>query len=136
MHQISRRSFVKGIGALPFALALPRVAGATDPVLRYDLASPQGRDMLAIYADAVRKMQAYPNMTPLHWSWQWYTHFVTGTTTKADEISRIWGIFEYCHEPACPGDVGHLPALRAGSELLPCPGTACSSTTSSRSCDA
>ena len=90
MH-ISRRKFVQGVGALPLVLGLPRAARGNEPLVRHDLASPQGREMLAIYAGAIRKMQAFPNMTPLHWTWQWYTHFVTGTTTKADEIARIWG---------------------------------------------
>jgi len=91
MRQISRRTFVKGMGALPLALALPRIAGAAEPLLRCDLTTTHGREMLGVLAGAIRKMQAYPNMTPLHWTWQWYTHFVTGTTTKADEINRIFG---------------------------------------------
>ncbi|MFL6592122.1 MAG: tyrosinase family protein [Luteimonas sp.] len=89
--QISRRTFVQGVGALPLVLGLPRVARGSEPLVRHDLASPQGREMLAIYARAIRKMQSLTTMTPLHWTWQWYTHFVTGTTTKADEIARIWG---------------------------------------------
>ena len=90
MH-ISRRKFVQGVGALPLVLGLPRAARGSEPLVRHDLASPQGREMLAIYAGAIRKMQSRPDMTPLHWTWQWYTHFVSGTTTKADEIARIWG---------------------------------------------
>ena len=43
--------------------------------------------MLAIYADALRTMQAMGPDNPLSWMWQWYTHFVDGATTKANEIS-------------------------------------------------
>ena len=91
MNHISRRSFVKGIGALPLALGLPRIARGAEPMLRYDIASPQGQEMLAVYAGAIQRMQSFANLTPLHWTWQWYTHFVTGSTTKADEIARVWG---------------------------------------------
>jgi len=55
MRQISRRNFVKGMGALPLALALPRIAGATEPLLRCDLATSHGREMLAVLAGAIRK---------------------------------------------------------------------------------
>jgi tyrosinase len=91
MH-ISRRSFVKGVGALPLALGLPRIAGASDLLIRYDVASPQGQDMLATFADAVTRMQTrYLDSNPLGWMWQWYTHFVPDSTTKADEIQRVFG---------------------------------------------
>ncbi|MGN6512097.1 MAG: tyrosinase family protein [Lysobacteraceae bacterium] len=91
MPNITRRTFVQGVAALPLALGAMPLARAGAPYVRYDLASPQGRDMLAVLAGAVRRMQSYPNMTPLHWNWQWYTHFVRGDTTKADEIARLWG---------------------------------------------
>jgi len=90
MH-ISRRKFVQGVGALPLVLGLPRAARGSEPLVRHDLASPQGREMLAIYAGAVRKMQSRTGVSPLNWTWQWYTHFVSGATTKDDEIARIWG---------------------------------------------
>jgi hypothetical protein len=73
------------------ALGVTRLAHATDPLVRYDLSSPQGQEMLVIFANAVRKMQAYKDSTPLSWRWQWYTHFVTGTTTKTDELNRVFG---------------------------------------------
>jgi tyrosinase len=90
MGSITRRAFVKGAVALPIAMgAIPKAFGATR--MRYDLASPQGQQMLAIYADAVRQMQALGPDNPMSWTWQWYTHFVDGATTKADEITRIFG---------------------------------------------
>jgi tyrosinase len=88
---LSRRTLLKGLGAMPMALGLTSIAQATDSRIRYDLASAQGQQMLAIYADAVAKMQALGPDNPMSWMWQWYTHFVDGATTKADEINRIFG---------------------------------------------
>lgn len=91
MSTVSRRTFVKGMAALPLTLALPRVARGATYLVRYDLASPQGQEMLAIYADGVRRMEAMGPDNPLSWMWQWYTHFVDGTTTKAAELDRVFG---------------------------------------------
>jgi hypothetical protein len=88
---LPRRALLKGIGAMPIAMGLAPMARAADPRIRYDLASTQGQQMLAIYADAVAKMQALGPDNPMSWMWQWYTHFVDGATTKADEINRIFG---------------------------------------------
>jgi len=90
MGSITRRDFVKGAAALPLAMGFIPDAFAANKV-RYDIASPQGQQMLAIYADAVRQMQLLGPDNPMSWTWQWYTHFVDGATTKADEITRIFG---------------------------------------------
>jgi len=92
MGSISRRDFVKGIAALPLAMGVSTKALAqTTLKIRYDIASPEGQQMMALYADAVRQMQALGPDNPMGWLWQWYTHFVNGTTTKSAEISRIFG---------------------------------------------
>jgi len=93
MTSLSRRNFVRGIAAMPFALWLSRNAQAqtATPFVRYDSSSPTGQAMLQIYADAVQKMKLRGPQDPLGWLWQWYTHFVDGTTTKANEITRIFG---------------------------------------------
>ncbi len=91
MISVSRRNVLKGFAAMPIALGMTPLARATDLMVRYDIASPQGQQMLAIYADAVRQMQALGPDNPLSWMWQWYTHFVDGTTTKSAEITRIFG---------------------------------------------
>ena len=92
MGSISRRDFVKGMAALPLAMGVSRKAwGQTTLKIRYDIASPEGQQMMALYADAVRQMQALGPDNPMSWLWQWYTHFVNGTTTKANEINRIFG---------------------------------------------
>lgn len=88
---ISRRNFVRGAAAIPFALWLSRNAWATTPLVRYDISSANGLMMLQIFADAVAKMKLRSDNDPLSWLWQWYTHFVDGTTTKANEINRIFG---------------------------------------------
>ena len=92
MTSISRRNLLKGAAAMPLALWLSRNALAQSlPRIRYDIATPEGADMLATYANAMRLMLARPESDPLSWLWQWYTHFVSGATTKANELSRIFG---------------------------------------------
>lgn len=91
MTSFSRRTFVGGVVATPFALWLSRNASAQTLRVRHDAASPEGLAMLQIYADAVRLMKLRPDPDTLGWLWQWYTHFVTGTTTKSAEITRIFG---------------------------------------------
>jgi tyrosinase len=88
---ISRRNFVRGAAAMPFALWLSRNAWATTPLVRYDIGTANGQMMLQVFADAVAKMKLRGETDPLSWLWQWYTHFVNGATTKANEINRIFG---------------------------------------------
>ena len=89
---LSRRRFLQGASAMPLALWLSRNAFAQSvPLVRYDIASPAGADMMVTYANAMRAMLARPENDPLSWLWQWYAHFVNGTTTKANEITRIFG---------------------------------------------
>ena len=91
MSNLSRRTFLRGAAAMPLALWAARHANAADPAIRYDIASPEGAAMLQVYANAVTRMQALAATNPTSWTWQWYTHFVDGTTTKADELTRIFG---------------------------------------------
>ncbi|GHE34133.1 tyrosinase family protein [Vulcaniibacterium thermophilum] len=91
MTSFSRRAFVKGLAALPLTAALPRIAHANTVWIRYDCACPEGLRMLEIYAQAVRQMEAMGPDNPLSWMWQWYTHFVSGATTKSAELTRIFG---------------------------------------------
>ena len=92
MSSLSRRRFLQGSAALPLSVWLSRQAFAQSaPLVRYDIASPQGADMMVTYANAMRAMLLRPDSDPLSWLWQWYTHFVAGTTNKAAEITRIFG---------------------------------------------
>ncbi|RPE81613.1 tyrosinase family protein [Vulcaniibacterium tengchongense] len=91
MPSLSRRRFLYGLAASPLLLHLPSLNAQAAPLIRYDASSAAGQAMLRILAGAVAQMQARPADDPLSWTWQWYTHFVDGTTTKADEIARIFG---------------------------------------------
>ena len=92
MISLSRRRFLQGASAMPLAAWLSKNAIAQSlPLVRYDIASPAGLDMLVTYANAMRTMLAKPETDPTSWLWQWYTHMVNGATTKAAEITRIWG---------------------------------------------
>ena len=91
MAAISRRSFVKGVATIPFAMWAARNAEAFGPLVRYDASSAGGIEMLGVFADAVRVMKARSQSDPRGWLWQWYTHFVSGATTKSAEITRIFG---------------------------------------------
>ena len=91
MNHLTRRTFLRAAAAMPLALWAARHASAADPVIRYDIASPQGAAMLDVYADTVARMQALGATMPSSWTWQWYTHFVDGATTKSSEITRLFG---------------------------------------------
>ncbi|KGQ20218.1 Tyrosinase family protein [Lysobacter dokdonensis DS-58] len=92
MISLSRRRFLQGASAMPLATWLSSNAFAQSlPLVRYDIASPQGLDMLTTYANAMRTMLAKPETDPTSWLWQWYSHFVNGATTKAAELTRIFG---------------------------------------------
>jgi len=92
MITVSRRAFVQALAAAPLALWSTRYAHAQGTLLvRHDASTPAGLEMLRIYADAVRAMHQRSDGDPLSWVWQHYTHFVNGSTTKAAEITRIFG---------------------------------------------
>lgn len=88
---ISRRSFMAGASALPYALWYKQYGGARTTLTRYDALSPQGQAMLKVYADAVKAMMAGGDQgDPRSWTFQWYTHWVRADKTKASEISRLY----------------------------------------------
>jgi len=96
MKKVSRRSFVAGMGAMPFALWLQKERIPIGPLrktwVRYEARTTEGQKMLKIYADTVNTMM---NSTtagdPRSWIFQWYTHAVRPDRTKAGEISSIYG---------------------------------------------
>jgi tyrosinase len=91
---LTRRSFVKGAAAaIPFSVWFEKYAMAQATRVRYDATSVQGKAMLKIYAGAVKKMRTPPAFVegnPRSWTFQWYTHQVKGSTTKAAELARIY----------------------------------------------
>ncbi|WP_425071936.1 tyrosinase family protein [Sagittula sp. S175] len=66
-----------------------RQARAEYTMTRYDAASPEGKAMLKIYADAVGQMKARPPTDPLSWQFQFFTHWMP--EDKAAAIERIYG---------------------------------------------
>ena len=93
MAELSRRHLVvsglAGAGASLLPVAINEANAAT--FTRYNLASANGQVMLKKYAQAVKLMMALPPSNPLSWTFQWYTHAVPSNTTKAAQISSIFG---------------------------------------------
>jgi hypothetical protein len=93
MVALTRRRFVAGAAAIPFAVWFERYARAAGPFVRYDARSTQGQAMLRVYAKAVTAMRTprlFPEGDPRSWTFQWYTHFVKGDTSKSAELARIY----------------------------------------------
>jgi tyrosinase len=104
MSDISRRSFIStatiatlgGAGLTRAVQAqapapVPQAGSATQPYIRYNVASPQGQANLAKYRQAVQTMMGMPSSSPLSWVFQWYTHWVRADSTKAAQINSIFG---------------------------------------------
>ncbi|MGC4095742.1 MAG: tyrosinase family protein [Nitrospira sp.] len=93
MNFLNRRTFLKVVASIPFAVWLEREAlAATTPVIRYNVLSTEGQAMLKIYADGVAKMKALPASDPRSWTFQWYIHAVPDDRTKTSELSRIYPV--------------------------------------------
>ena len=89
----SRRTFVKGAAAIPFAVWLEEQAWAQTVSVRYDATSANGQAMLKVYAAAVKKMMNAAQVKegdPHSWIFWWYTHFVRRDRSKAQELARIY----------------------------------------------
>ena len=65
-------------------------AQASVPLARHDVASPEGRNMLRIFAEAVDKMMAMPASDPRGWMFQWSIHAVRDDRSKASELARLY----------------------------------------------
>jgi tyrosinase len=96
MKKVSRRSFVVGMGAMPFALWLQKERIPLHPLrrtwVRYEARTAEGQKMLKIYAEAANKMMnATTAGDPKSWIFQWYTHAVRPDRTKSGELSSIYG---------------------------------------------
>jgi len=73
------------------AVALSSLSGPSrsQPSVRYNAASPQGKAMLRIYADAVRAMKALSGTDAKSWTFQWYIHATP--QPKAQLINTVFG---------------------------------------------
>ncbi len=93
--QISRRGVLKAVASLTMLGVLPlsfeQLASAQPVRVRYDARTAEGREMLKTYARAVDIMKRTGAGTPQSWTFQWYTHAVSGSTTKLAELNRIYG---------------------------------------------
>ena len=91
MTTFSRRSFIAGISAVPFALWLEQNGVlAQPPRIRPNAMSTSGQAMLNIYSNAVKTMMATPEQSPIGWLFKWYTHGVRDDRSKASELARIY----------------------------------------------
>jgi tyrosinase len=85
-------AYLTGFEAVPSAQVARR---------RHNVASADGKAMLAKYAKAVGLMQdpkKFPPSDPRSWNFQWYTHWVPGpqpwaaaVVIKSDMIKKIFG---------------------------------------------
>jgi len=96
MYVPSRRGVLRtgmigaGVLAMRGQVSYPRWAEANFTLLRHDVASPQGAEMLRIFADAVGKMMALPEGDPGGWVFQWHIHAVRDDRSKASELARLY----------------------------------------------
>ncbi|MEL7115068.1 MAG: tyrosinase family protein [Pseudomonadota bacterium] len=92
MQKFSRRAALGMASASVMGFTASRLsdwaanAQAARPKQRFDVASPEGKDMLRVYADGVGQMKALPSTHPHSWKFQWFTHWVDGNSTKAQEL--------------------------------------------------
>jgi tyrosinase len=89
MFRFTPRSWFVGAAAVLVSVSVGNVSQAQH--VRHDAHSVEGKKMLAIYAKAVAKMKATKPGDPDSWTFQWYSHSVKGSTTKAAELLAIYG---------------------------------------------
>jgi tetratricopeptide (TPR) repeat protein len=63
-------------------------AGGKTLHMRYNVNSPEGREMLAKYARAIEIMKTLPEYDTHSWNWWWYTHWVKGPPAFLWDYSR------------------------------------------------
>jgi len=81
-----------GAGVLTIRSRLDYPAGAQGGVTlpRHDVASPEGQEMLRIFAEVVGKMMATAEGDPRGWVFQWHIHAVRDDRSKASELARLY----------------------------------------------
>jgi tyrosinase len=83
----TRRSLLLGSAAAAmFSLPKPSLS---QPKVRYNAASQQGKAMLRIYADGVRTMKGLSGTDAKSWNFQWYIHATP--QPKAQLINSVFG---------------------------------------------
>ncbi|MCE7027071.1 tyrosinase family protein [Jiella avicenniae] len=93
--QMSRRGVLKAVASLTMLGLLPvsfeQLASAQPLRVRHDARTAEGKEMLKTYARAVDLMKRTGAGTPASWTFQWYTHAVSGSSSKLAELNRIYG---------------------------------------------
>lgn len=92
---MSRRAILKVVASLTVVTLLPgsfgQIASAQPLRVRHDARTQEGKRNLETYARAVRIMKESGAGTPSSWVFQWYTHAVSGSSSKLAELNRIYG---------------------------------------------
>ena len=72
---ITRRSLLLSSSAFALSNTFYKAdAQQNEQLVRYSAATPEGREMLRIYAQGVAAMKALPPQDPRSWAFQWYVH--------------------------------------------------------------
>lgn len=71
----TRRTILTGAAGLALATTADKAVGQATTRVRYNVATPPGQAMLAVYATAVARMKALPATDPRSWYFSWYTHY-------------------------------------------------------------
>lgn len=94
----NRRDFLSSSAAAVIASLVGGAVKAAGLRTRYNANSAAGKDMLKIYAAAVKEMKARADKDPRSWTFQWYIHATPRSTpaemtcaSKSSEISRVFG---------------------------------------------
>ena len=96
MYLPSRRGILRagiigaGVLAMRGRIDNPEAARAGVILLRHDVASPEGQEMLRLFAEAVGEMMAMPAGDPRGWAFQWHIHAVPDDRSKASELARLY----------------------------------------------
>ena len=88
--------------------------GPKKPYTRYNVNSPEGREMLAKYARAIEIMRELPEYDQRSWTWWWNTHWIKGFPAFLWDHSRKHKTDSHRVTPAgvssrCRGRVERLP---------------------------
>ena len=79
-----------GLVAMRGRVTNPGRAQAGLTLRRHDVASPEGQEMLRIFAEAVGKMMATDDEDPRGWVFQWHIHAVRDDRSKTAELARLY----------------------------------------------
>jgi tyrosinase len=79
------------VSGMPLGFIAARRASGAGPLVRSDARSAEGKAMLRLYAKAVAEMRKPEAAgTPSDWTFQWYSHAVSGLTNKDAELRRMY----------------------------------------------